>query len=412
MSLFRLGIAVLALALFCLPSPAQAQFEDLGGILEDILGGGQLPGQTPIYGESGIENITALIRYDAPSDSNDDYSDHVLIVSAFVPNEADGGTTKPKMLGQTRLLMTGLEPPLQITIAAPRILTKGLTFSRITAEVLDENKNQVLIAARDGIYRGKDTPELTLIPSNTLPVVPTQRDYVNFETITGEVSLADRKARLNGGRLTLQLLEDALAGGTSLTIAAEKTISLEGAALPIAFTLDHGVTDSETQIPLAFNAWITDWAGRKTHVMRRPVPYNGADIDYKLKLDVLAQGLDTRAGRELGPNLMTQTVVSGDALFDVRAGLPADARLKVTLSRAVGAVGQNRMLSTQTIIIRGFDGRVPFALSTASTHFDPLVPAPLLNLQIVGRNGGIYFDSGYIRAKEGPQVVQLYARRN
>ena len=412
MSLFRLGIAVLALALFCLPPPAQAQFEDLGGILEDILGGGQLPGQTPIYGESGIENITALIRYDAPSNNNDDYSDHVLIVSAYVPNEAGGGTTTPKMLGQTRLLMTGLEPPLHITIPAPRSVTKDLTFSRITAEVLDENKNQVLIAARDGIYRGKDTPELTLIPSNTLPVAPIQRDYVSFETITGEVSLNDRKARLNGGTLTLQLLEDALAGGTSLTIAAEKTISLEGAALPIAFTLDHGVTDPETQIPLAFKAWITDWAGRKTHVMRRPVSYNGSDIDYKLKLDVLAQGLDTRAGREMGSNLITQTVVSGDALFDIRSGLPPEARLKVTLSRAVGAVGQNRLLSTQTIILRGFEGRVPFALSTASTNFDPLVPAPLLNLQIVDRNGGIYFDSGYIRAKEGPQAVQLYARQN
>ncbi|MEP3892128.1 MAG: hypothetical protein ABJN69_16845 [Hellea sp.] len=412
MGLFRLGIAVLALAMLCFSSPAQAQFEDLGGILEDILGGGQLPGQTPIHSESGIEDISAIIRYDGPSDIRDDYSDYVLIVTAYVPNEADGGTRKPKMLGQTRLLMTGLTPPLQIAIAVPRNVTKDLTFSRITAEVLDENENQVLIAARDGIYRGKDTPELTLIPSSTLPATPLQRNYVSFETISGEVSLNDREARLNGGTLTLQLLENALAGGTSLTIAAEKTISIEGAALPIAFTLDHGVTDTESQIPLAFKAWITDWAGRKTHVMRRPVPYNGPDINYKLKLDVLALGSDTRAGRELSPNLMTQAVVSGDALFDVRSGLPTDARLKVTLSRAVGAIGENRLLSTQTIIIRGFEGRVPFALSTASTNFDPLVPAPLLNLQIIDRNGGIYFDSGYIRAKEGPQAVQLYARRN
>lgn len=413
MSFIRLAIAALSLAMFIsLPPPAQAQFEDLGGILEDILGGGQLPGQTPIYGESGVENVPVIIRYDAPSDNSHNYSDHILVVSAYVPSEADGGTTKPRMLGQTRLLMTGLEQPLQITIAAPRNVTQDLIFSRITAEVLDENKNQVLIAARDGIYRGKETPELTLIPSNTLPAVPTQRDYVSFETITGEVLLNDRKAQVNGGTLTLQLLENALAGGTSLTIAAEKNLSLEGAALPVAFTLDHGVTDPQTQIPLVLNAWITDWAGRKTHVMRRPVPYNGPDIDYKLKLDVLAQGSDTRAGRELGPNLMTQTVVSGEALFDVRSGLPAEARLKVTLNRAVGAVGQNRLLSTQTIIVRGFEGRVPFTLSTASTNFDPLVPAPLLNLQIIDRNGGIYFDSGHIQAREGPQNIQLYARRN
>lgn len=408
MRLFRFSIAVIILAMLSLTSPAYAQFEDLGGILEDILSGGQLPGQTPVYGDSGIESIAALIRYDQPAD----YKDHMLIVTAYVPHDADGGTTKSKMLGQTRLLMTGLEQPLQVLVAVPRNVTKDLTFSRITAEVLDENENQVLIAERDGIYRGTEAPELILMPSSTLPTSFSRRDYVGFETITGEVSLNDRKAQLNGGTLTLQLLENALAGGTSVTIAAEKSISIDGTALPIVFILDRGITNQESQMPLAFKAWIKDWAGRKTHVMRKPVPYNGPDIDYKLKLDVLAQGTDTRAGRNLNPDLMAQAVISGEALFDARSGMPEDARLKVTLSRAVGAIGQNRTLSTQTILVEGFEGRVPFALSTASTNFDPLIPAPLLNLQIVDPNGGIYFDSGDVRAKEGAQIIQLYARRN
>jgi len=131
----------------------------------------------------------------------------------------------------------------------------------------------------------------------------------------------------------------------------------------------------------------------------------------KLKLDVLAQGANTQAGRNLDPNLMAQTTLTGEALYDARAPMPSDARLKVTLSRAVGAVGENRILSTQTIIIRGFEGRVPFSLSTASTYFDPLIPAPFLNLQIVDRNDRIYFDSGDISAREGPQNIQLYTRR-
>lgn len=406
MRVISLILTVMSLAVFSLTSPAHAQFEDLGGILEDILGGGQLPGQTPVYGETGIESIPVSIRYDIATD----YTDHMLIVTAYVPTDPSGAARKPQMLGQTRLLLTGLDQPLQVTIPVPRNVTENLAFSRITAEVLDENENQVLTAERDGVYRGTEAPELTLRPTSTLPASIPRPAYTGFETISGQVSLNDRKARLNGGTLTLQLLENALAGGTSVTIAAEKVINIDGTSLPVSFSIDRGLT-AEIDPPLAFKAWITDWAGRKTHIMRKPVPYNGPDVDYKLKLDVLAQGTDTRAGRNLDPNLMAQATVSGEALFDARSGMPNDARLKVTLSRAVGAVGENRILSTQTILLRGFEGRAPFALSTASTNFDPLIPSPLLNLQIVDRNDRVYFDSGELRAKEGPQSIQLYARR-
>jgi len=400
-------LAAISLVFFSFATPAQAQFEDLGGILEDILGGTQLPGQTPVYGETGIESIPVFIRYD----TSVEYADHFLVLTAYTPNDPSGTKRGSRMLGQTKLLLTGLEQPLQVTIPVPRNVTKDLTFSRITAEVIDANHNRVLTTDRDGVFRGTEPPELILRPVSTLPASLPRPDYVSFETISGDVSLNDRNARLNGGELTIQLLENALAGGTSVTIAAQKVIDLHQASLPIAFTMDRGITAQGSQPPLAFKAWINDWAGRKTHVMRTPVPYNGPDIDYKLNLDVLAQGANTQAGRNLDPNLMAQATVSGEALFDARSGMPSDARLKVTLSRAVGAVGKNRVLSTQTIILRGFDGKAPFALSTASTNFDPLIPAPLLNLQIVDRNDRVYFDSGDVNAKEGPQTVQLYARR-
>ena len=307
--------------------------------------------------------------------------------------------------------MTGLEQPLQVTIPVPRNITKDLTFARITAEVINVNENRVLTTERDGVFRGTEAPELTLRPVSSLPPPSQRPDFTSFETIMGEVSFNDKNVRLNGGTLTIQLLENALAGGTSVTIAAEKVINIDSAPLPIPFALDRGLTAQTSQPSLAFKAWINDWAGRKTHVMRAPVPYNGPDIDYQLKLDVLAQGANTRAGRNLDPNLMTQATVSGEALFDARSGMPNEARLKITLSRAVGAVGENRVLSTQTIILRGFEGRAPFALSTGSTNFDPLIPAPLLNLQIIDRNDRIYFESGDVPAKEGPQTIQLYTRR-
>ena len=407
MRILGLILTAIAAAMFTLAPPAHAQFEDLGGILEDILGGSQLPGQTPIYGEAGIENIPVIIRYDIKPG----FADHMLIVTAFAPSDPGRATKKTQMLGQTRLLLTGLEQPLQLSIPVPRNVTKGLTFSRLTAEVLDENGNQVLTTDRDGLFRGKETPELTLRPRSTLPATAPRPSYSAIETIEGEVSLNDNKARLNGGLLTIQLMENALAGGTSMTIAAEKIINIDTQTLPIIFSMDRGLSDELDRTPLAFNAWVNDWAGRKTHVMRVPIPYNGPDINYKLKLDVLAQGTDTQAGSNLDPNLMAQAAVSGEALFDANYGIPQGARLKVTLNRAVGAVGQNRLLASQTIILRGLEGRAPFALSTASTHFDPLIPTPILNLEIVDAYDRVYFDSGDVSAREGPQSIQLYPRQ-
>jgi len=399
----RLLLLIFASVILSFAPQAHAQFEDLGGILEDILGG-QIPDQTPIYGETGIENIPVTLRYDIGTD----FTDHMLIVTAYAPKDPSGKRIKPQMLGQTRLLLTGLEQPLQLVIAVPRSVTENLIFSRITAEVTDENSNQVLISERDGLYRGTEPPTLTLRPVGTATPPSQHPNYIGLETIKGTVKISGRKPTLRGGSLTVQLLENALAGGTSVTIAAEKVISVDNLSPPFDFTLDRGVPEQGANVPLAFKAWISDWAGRKTHVMRKSVAYNGPDIDYTLTLDALAQGQDTRAGQNLDPNLMAQAIVSGEAVFDANKGLPSNARLKVTLSKAVGAFGENRTLATQTIVLNGFSGNARFALSTASTNFDPLIPAPILTLQIVDRNDRIYFESGEVRAREGPQTIRLY----
>ena len=400
-------LTLLSVIFGAISGPAQAQFEDLGGILEDILGG-QIPGQTPIYGDAGIESIPIVIRYDTEID----YTGHMLIATAYVPNDPNGGRAKPQILGQTRLLLTGLTQPLQITIPVPKPVTQDLTFSRITAEIIDSNTNQVLINERDGLYRGAEPPTLILRPVGARSTTPSQPNYIGFETIKGRVKLSGRNPALRGGKLTIQLLENALAGGTSVTIAAENVISIDNLSPPFNFTLDRGIPERGADIPLAFKAWISDWAGRKTHVIRRPVAYNGPDIDYTLTLDALVQGADTQRGRNLDPNLMAQAIISGEAVFDANRGLPSDARLKITLKKAVGAMGENRLLATQTILLSGLSGNAPFALSTASTNFDPLIPAPHLNLQIVDRNDRVYFESGDISAQEGPQTIRLYPRSN
>ena len=109
---------------------------------------------------------------------------------------------------------------------------------------------------------------------------------------------------------------------------------------------------------------------------------------------------------------MAQTIIAGDAVYDPNNGIPSGARLKATLSKSVGAFGENRVLSQQTIIVGQQGNRIPFSLAAASTNFDPFIPAPILKLEITDTRGNIYYDSGDISAREGHQTIQLYPRQN
>jgi len=336
----------------------------------------------------------------------------MLILSAYTPNDPSGVKTKPRLLGQTQILLDGLEQPLQLVLAVPETVTRNITHSRITAEVRDPNNNRVMINEREGLYRGTEPPELTLIATGQGFASPQSPPVTGFEIVSGEVHLSGTQHLTRGGTLTIQLLENSLAGGTSLMIAAEKILSIDNQVPPFKFTLDKGITSSNKDTPLAMKAWITDWAGRKTHIIRKPVPYNGPETDYKLTLDALTQGLNARTGLNLDPTLMAQTIVHGEAIFDPSNGMPNGARLQVTLKKAVSAFGDDRVLSRQTIIVNSSANRIPFSLSTASTNFDPLIPKPILKLEIVDNRGNLFYDSGDIQAREGAQTVQLYSRRN
>jgi len=386
---------------------SHAQYNDLGEIIEEIINGSKSPSQTPIYGTDTIETIPVMIRFDVPGNLDD----HTIIISAYTPNDPSGNTTKSQLLGQNRLLLNNIDSPFQLSIAAPKSVTKDIAFARITAEIRDENNNRVMINEREGLYRGTEPPEITLIATGNLPKTIAAPQITGLEIINGKVFIRDKNHTPKDGHLTIQLLESALVGGTSITIAAEEVISLDRNYPPYAFTMDRGLTSDDKNTPLSLKAWVTDWAGRKTHVLRQPVAYNGPDSEYKLTLDSITQGLNTQAGRQLDPSLMARTIVEGNAVYDPSHGTPTGARLKATLSKAVGAFGENRVLSEQTIIVSSHDGRIPFSLSAASTNFDPFIPAPILKLELTDSRGNIFYDSGDIRASEGRQTIQLYPQR-
>lgn len=401
-------LAIFVILTASLSTTSNAQFEDLSGIIEDIIKGSQIPNQSSIDGETAIETITVTLHYNVPIPLDQ----HMITLSAYAPSDPAGKSKKAQLLGQTRLMMNGLSSPLKLGLPVPRAMQQNLSFIRITAEIRDENNARVMLNEREGLYRGNDLPELTLLSTLSAAQINEAPQISGLEIINGDVFIRDKTQVPRDGQLTVQLLENALAGSNTIAVAAEKMIQLDQTYPPYSFFLERGLVAGKVQTPLSLKSWITDWAGRKTHIIREPVAYNGAEIHYKLVLDALSQGANTARGQRLDPSLMAQTVIYGEAVFDPSNGIPSGAQLKATLSRSVGAFGENPTLTSQSTILHSQDTRIPFSLSTASTHFDPFIPAPILKLEIVDSRGNIFYDSGDIQAIEGRQVVQLYARRD
>jgi len=70
-----------------------------------------------------------------------------------------------------------------------------------------------------------------------------------------------------------------------------------------------GLWERRNTPDMSLKAWITDRAGRKIFVMNSPTGYNGADIDYAIRLEGLRQGKNTKRGANLSTELMAQTLI-------------------------------------------------------------------------------------------------------
>jgi hypothetical protein len=235
-------------------------------------------------------------------------------------------------------------------------------------------------------------------------------DFFAVETVSGKVSFPRKAVPKAGSTLYVQLLENALAGANRLSIEGETVMALPAGEREVAFELQRGLYERADSPALALKAWVEDPMGRKSHVMSVPVDYNGAEIDYALRLDNIRQGRETKRGRNLPATLMAQTLVQGEAAFDPVNGIPGEARLKVVLRQDRGAYNANPVLAEQTLLLRGMETNIPFSLTTDSTHFDPYAPAPFLIVSLTDSYGRVYYDSGEVRAREGRNAIRLYPR--
>lgn len=388
---------------FAMTSPVYAQSGGFGDIIEDIFNqGGTFPNDGSPEASGLIDNIPVNITIDESLSLDD----KLLVVSAYAPPPPSGGMSEPQLLGETRLLMTGLTQEMQIIIAAPAPVTDNIDYTRLEAKVLDENGNPVLTSKEDGFYRGSAPADITLVAMSYKPETTSPPPIAGLETAKGKVQIANSNDMFRGSSLTLQLVETGLAGGRTKLIAAETILDLDQRTPPFDFEIDRAVRDGD-DTPLAFDAWISDWAGRKTHVMGKLVPYNGPERAYRLKLDTLKTGGNLGTSEIVSPEASPNTVITGEAQFDAYKGLPAGSKLTISLNRAVGALGANRELTSRTILLDGLSGNVKFDLVASSTEFDPLIPPPMISIRLTDASGRLFFSSGDIPAQDGFNRVQL-----
>ena len=192
--------------------------------------------------------------------------------------------TNPQPISESTLHVTELSFETDALVTLPKDI-QGL---QIKAVVRDVNQNLVLKTTSLAPVLDDSVRHLILTtpnsPENTADIdIP---DFTSVETITGKIQLPRNSPSLNGATLHVQLLENALAGGLSIQLAAQdvRPVSIQDGE--INFSLQRGLWERQDDPDLAFKAWITDSRGRKVLIMKQPVSYNGPDIEYVLELDL------------------------------------------------------------------------------------------------------------------------------
>ena len=366
---------------------------DITHIIRNILGETQIPFPNPPGADPlqsiGIENIPISITLPDSAE----YEGEWLVVSAYAPPAPHRPNASGELLGETRLLLRGLTPPFNVIIAAPKAIISQLEHVKIRGKIENQNGEAVLVTAQEGYYRGFDPVSMVLSPKQTSLGAPPPDAITKIEQTRGQVSISNPGDMFRGSVLTVQLSETGLVGGNQNALKGEARLDIDGQRAPFKFTLDYGVPQNGFKMPLTLSAFITDWAGRKTHVMAKPLDFNGPNYDYRLQLDSFKQGQEVANFQYSNPETETQTKIRGQAVFNAYKGLARDSYLKIRLLSQLGPNGQPREISKTSLNLNGLSGNIDFTASAPSVNFDPELPAPLLDVSIVNASGNVVFDS-------------------
>ena len=291
------------------------------------------PSLTPIQPTSKPNNLPVKILYDGPKLKGD----YVLDVVLSKPDRKKE-TRAIRPLSRSILYLDGFDAETDLALN----LTAGTDDLQLEATLRDTNGNLILQTSHP-IPVVSEEPRLLRLSNPNIPLVAETGipDFTNLETIIGKVTLPRKTVLPLGAKLHVQLLENALAGGLSMALVAEDTRDARLNNGELAFVLHRGLWDGQNPEDLSIKAWITDTVGRQIYVMNVPVGYNGPDIEYDIRLVGLKQGKNTKRGRTLPHELMAQTLIQGEAAFDLNAARNAARSIAIHSAETVDLFADN-----------------------------------------------------------------------
>lgn len=412
-----LALSIMSLSL----SPTASARQQQGGF-PDILGdifGGQTPspyGNAPIFGVY-IENIPVQVTFDSRPDLLPPGA--MLVLTATAPPDPNVRRARPLVIGETRLLISRLAPPLSLVIAVPSDMARELDYAQIDAKIIDVNGNTAYRLENSAHYSGGQPPFLALEPVGAFTATPPgtggpMPPYTppKIEVIDARIELPVGSTLMRGSTLVLQVTEVALAGGTRPSTVKEERVDIDQRKAPFSVKLNvptgaDGVLDSPQ-----LTAYIEDWTGQKTFVYPRPVPINPAQGGQRARVAVRLDPILT--GSQVIPDApdyilpsAQSTPVYGKAVFDAWKGLPRDSFLTV---KALDPNNLSRSFNEITIPLNSRSGYIDFSFEYNEGAQPLNGPAPLLSAQITNSSNQSLFTTRRLRAAvTGENTIELSA---
>lgn len=435
-SIFRIFASIMIGFSLLFGSTAQAQIggSDIGDIINDIFKNRRQPdAQNTI--SSAIEIIPVTISFDpsALSHRAPHWRDGSLIISAYAPQPThttpDNRTDTPIMIGQTRILIADLTPPINLAIAVSSDYMKSIDYARIDARMEDANSTPLLGVIRSEYYRGENAVALHLVPnlsqlkSQSPPPAPTGQ--ISTNTLSGLVHIGDDQSLFRGSKLVLRLIDDGLAGSSNTQSLAQNEYEIDQVKGPYPFDLTVGANVDPLDNMLAIDGWVEDWAGRKTHTIVRETPFTGTETPYTITMKRIAAATPTTEAepnqipepsappRTISPSPQavntTPLTISTRASFNAHKGLPSGSVLLAELEQASKS-GYPNIITTQRVALDGLSGDINFDLVTRYNEVDPELAKPMIRVRIEDQTGRLFFSNpGGAPLRNGLNVIQLTA---
>ncbi len=277
----RKALLMMTAALF-FAVPAQAQLGPIDDILNDIIIVDK--NGHPSQGYHVVETIPVNVSINTLRDLRG-YS---LVINAYKPVQP--GMSQPELMGQSRILLSGMPKDFGMAVMVPDAVTRDLDFAVINGAILDANNQEILITRQEEFYRGRGTVELDFIEPGAQGQTPPSNTPVKTLKLEGKAYLpSDAPELTRGASMTVELVEldrTGLASGGSApeTIISQTFIDLDKEKSPFKFKMEYPDFTPTSGKEVVLRATITDWAGRRLYEDYRGVPFRGKEKDYKINL--------------------------------------------------------------------------------------------------------------------------------